>query len=388
MQIFVYGTLCYPPLLQAVLGHAARSLPAVLPDHAVYWARGGAFPLIVRQPGGQAAGLLLCDLTSADVARLDFYEGGFGYDLADVTVRVMTGAAPTAIPSLAASASVDCPARAYLPRPGAWQPEAPWALDAWVARYGAAAVATALDFMDHLGEVPAARLAPRYGQMLVRGASRLRAAAPGATRLRRATEPGDVQIAARRHPYAAFFAVEEYDLRHRRFDGSMGETVTRAAFVSGDAVTVLPYDPARDRVLLVEQFRTGPLARGDAQLWQLEPVAGRIDPGETPDEAARREAVEEANLTLGALHPVAGFYPSPGMVSEYIYAYLAIADLPDGCTGVFGAAEEAEDIRGHLLSFAALMDLLASGEAANAPLILTALWLQRERARLRATATG
>ena len=67
--------------------------------------------------------------------------------------------------------------------------------------------------------------------------------------------------------------------------------VTRAAFVSGDAVTVLPYDPLRDRVLVVEQFRAGPQARGDAQAWQMEAIAGRIDPGETPEAsgaAARR----------------------------------------------------------------------------------------------------
>ena len=148
-------------------------------------------------------------------------------------------------------------------------------------------------------------------------------------------------------------------------------------------MTVLPYDPVRDRVLLVEQFRAGPYARGDANPWQLEAIAGRIDPGEGPEEAARREAVEEAGLQLGALLPVAAYYPTPGAKTEYLYSYVALCDLPDGSAGVFGVASEAEDIRGHLLAFDALMALVASGEASNAPLILTALWLQRERARLR-----
>jgi nudix-type nucleoside diphosphatase (YffH/AdpP family) len=150
-----------------------------------------------------------------------------------------------------------------------------------------------------------------------------------------------------------------------------------------DAVTVLPYDPVRDRVLLIEQFRTGPLARGDVAAWQLEAIAGRIDPGETPQDAARREAVEEAGLTLDTLIPVAGYYPSPGAISEFLYSYVALVDLPDGSAGIFGVEGEAEDIRGHLIPFAQMMDLVASGEIANAPLILTALWLQRERARLR-----
>ncbi len=70
-------------------------------------------------------------------------------------------------------------------------------------------------------------------------------------------------------------------------------------------------------------------------------------------------------------------------MTEYIYSYVAPCDLPDGVAGVFGAAEEGEDIRGHLAPFDMLMQAVATGEVANAPLLLTALWLQRERGRLR-----
>jgi len=217
--------------------------------------------------------------------------------------------------------------------------------------------------------------------VLAASADRAQQSAP--TSLRHRAGPGDVAVRAVRQPYAKFFALAEYDLGWRRFDGGMAPPVERAAFLSGDAVTVLPYDPARDRVLVIEQFRAGPLARGDAQAWQIEAIAGRIDPGETPEEAARREAVEEAGLRLEALEPVARYYPSPGAVSEYIYSYVALTDLPDGSAGVFGVAGEAEDIRGHLVGFDRLMELVATGEIENAPLILTALWLQRERGRLR-----
>ncbi len=202
--------------------------------------------------------------------------------------------------------------------------------------------------------------------------------------VRRATRPGDVEVVRRRQPYARFFAVEEYDLSFRRFDGSMGEDVNRAVFISGDAVTVLPYDPVRDRVLLIEQFRVGPYARGDDQPWLLEAIAGRIDPGETPEQTARREAVEEAGLDLGELLAVGSYYPSPGAKAEYLYSYVALADLPDSAAGTFGLAEEAEDIRGHLIAFDRLMELVATGEIDNAPLLVSVLWLQRERERLRA----
>ena len=244
-------------------------------------------------------------------------------------------------------------------------------------------LATAGDIMALYGVNPAGDVRARAGAMAVRGAGRVRAALGGAATRRYTPRTGDVQVLARRAPYARFFAVEEYDLTHRRFDGTHSAQVTRAAFISGDAVTVLPYDPIRDRVLLVEQFRAGPFARGDAQAWQLEAIAGRIDPGETPQEAARREAVEEAGLRLDVLLDVAQYYPSPGICAEYLYSYLAITDLPDDAAGVFGVAGEAEDIRGHLVSFEGLMALVATGEVANAPLILTAYWLAARRDQLR-----
>ena len=240
----------------------------------------------------------------------------------------------------------------------------------------------AADIMNLCGIVAADKVARRLGPMAVRASSRARVSA-GPTSLRHRAGPGDVVVADKQLTYALFFALEEYEVAWRRFDGRMSEKVGRAAFVSGDAVTVLPYDPARDRVLVVEQFRTGPLARGDTQCWQIEAIAGRIDPDESPEQAARREAVEEAGLVLEGLTLVARYYPSPGAVSEYLYSYVALCELPDGLAGVFGVDEEAEDIRTHVLSFERFMELVASGEIENAPLILTALWLQRERGRLR-----
>lgn len=299
---------------------------------------------------GKDDGLLLRGLTADELARLEFYAGVSGAQVRPVSV---------------VSGGADVPALGVFPEVTAAQTEV---------------LATAADVMALYGAKSVAQVRRRYELMLVRGAARLRAEAPQPARLRL---EGRVQVAARREPYAHFFAVEEYDLSFQRFDGSASPVVTRAVFVSGDAVTVLPYDPVRDRVLVVEQFRSGPFARGDSQPWQIEAIAGRIDVGETAEEAARREAVEEAGLTLGALLPIAGYYPTPGISAEFLYSYLAITDLPDGAAGVFGVEGEAEDIRGHLISFDDLMALVATGEISNAPLIMTAYWLQAHRAELR-----
>ncbi len=366
--LFIYGTLCHLPLLQAVLGRVPVTVPARLADHAVYWADGHDFPLIVAQPGGVAQGLLLSDLTAQDMARLDYYEGPFGYETQARDV---------------AAAGAAVPARVYVPNPGLWTPGAVWSLSDWAARCGATIVATAADVMALF---PAPIAPSRRGPMLVRGGSRLRAASGGPVQTRRNAAPADVQVQSRAQPYGNFFAVEEYDLSFQRFDGDRSPVVQRAAFVSADAVTVLPYDPIRDRVLIVEQFRMGPFARGDSQPWQLEPIAGRIDPFETAEDAARREAVEEAGLTLGAMLPIAAFYPSPGAKTEYIYSYIALTDLPDEAAILAGEASEAEDIKGHILSFEDFAALVARGEIATAPLLLSYYWLDRERARIMAEA--
>ena len=350
-HVFLAGLAAEPAVLRSVLGDYAAN-PAEVAGIALVQAAEGPWPVVVVAAGGTVSGVIL-SLSAAQHERLGFALRALGMTPVNLDLGVTyLGQGAGAI--LGTAADVLAVVLAYLD-----------------------------DILPLQGQMAAETLARRLSPALVRAASRFRAQAEAPTALRRATAAGDIVTHARRLPYAQFFAVEEYDLSWRRFDGAHSPNTTRAAFVSGDAVTVLPYDPKRDLVLVVEQIRAGPFARGDRQSWQIEAIAGRVDPFETPEQAARREAVEEAGLTLTELIPVAQYYPSPGAKTEFLYSYVALTHLPDGCAGVFGLAEEAEDIRGHLISFDRLVALVASGEIANAPLILTALWLQRERARLR-----
>jgi nudix-type nucleoside diphosphatase (YffH/AdpP family) len=200
------------------------------------------------------------------------------------------------------------------------------------------------------------------------------------------TLSGRVEVTRRFRAYADYFALDDYVLSHETFAGRMTRELKRAVFLASDAALVLPYDPRHDRVLLVEQMRMGPLARGDGSLWQLEPIAGRLDPGEAPQDAARREALEETGLALGALEAVAEAYCSPGNSSEFYYIYVGLADLPDRVAGTGGLDAEDEDIRSHVMSFKRLMDLCESRKVCNAPLVLAAYWLAHHRSRLRADA--
>ena len=70
-------------------------------------------------------------------------------------------------------------------------------------------------------------------------------------------------------------------------------------------------------------------------------------------------------------------------MTEFLYCFVAVCDLPDDIAQTGGLVEEAEDIRGHLMSLDDLLKLVNSGEGANGPLVVTAQWLALNRDALR-----
>ena len=374
---FFYGTLRHPPLLERLIGRAPELIAARLGGYALREAcrhgQGLGFPLLAPAPapGAWVAGAL-ARLDPAEAEVIAAYE--LGYEAAECEVEAAQGPVR---------------ARVWLPGSGGWEMGEAWDFADWQARWGAIKTEAAGLFAETLREHGAQIANRRYPSLLVAAASRLRAQAnPRPAILRRKAAPDDVKIVSKSIGYAGFFAVEDYCLKHRLFAGGESVPLDRAAFMSGDAAVVLPYDPARDRVALIEQFRTGPMARGDANPWLLEAIAGRIDPGETPDEAALREAGEEAGLGIRKLIAAPNFYPSPGAKSEYIYNFIGLCDLSEGAVRPGGVVHEGEDIRPHLVSFDDLMALLDSGEIDNAPLVALALWLARLRPALRQAESG
>lgn len=372
-SLFVYGTLRHVPLLAVVVGRPVDSLDltaAVLTDHQVYEVLGHDFPFLTAGGTG-APGLLIGGLSDVEIQRLRFYEGGFDYDLTNVSVQVGADQHATQV---------------FMSDSPLWKTGGAWSLQDWVVANGQATEYRATEEMSYFGHRTRAAVDAMLPMIRARATAKHNAQINN-----RAHSPGgmgrdDVTDVAMTRPYADFFTLEEYDLTFRRYDGTTSEMVRRAVFVASDAVIVLPYDPVRDRVLLIEQFRPGPYARGDAKPWQLEPIAGRVDGAETPEKTAHREAFEEAGLTLARLEEVANCYASPGCSTEYYSIYIGITDLPDDIAGVSGVAEEAEDIRSFLFSFDALMEMTDTMQVVNAPLVLAALWLARHRDALRAGA--
>ncbi|MBF9029739.1 NUDIX domain-containing protein [Rhodobacterales bacterium HKCCE3408] len=368
--VFLYGTLRHLPLLEKVLGHPPATRPAHLPDHSVAWAKGETYPLIVS--GGAGIDGLLVDADANDLARLDFYEGAFDYETRPVTVDTAGG--PVS-------------ARVYWPPASGVEPGAPFELSDWQRDRGDVTVIAAHEVMGAFGREDPRQVGARFPVIFARAQAQMHTAEWRRPRsVGRAIPHDSVKIVEDHFDFTGFFALQTLQLRHPRIDGGPEMEIRRTVFRAGEAATVLPYDPVRDRVLFVEQFRVAPFVQTDPDPWLLEPVAGIVDAGETPESTARREAEEEAGVVIGALHFIARYYPSPGATAQILHSYIGLTDLPDDLEGTGGLDHEGEDIAVHVVSFDRAMEMLSTGELANAPAILSLQWLAANRAGLRAPA--
>jgi ADP-ribose pyrophosphatase len=181
--------------------------------------------------------------------------------------------------------------------------------------------------------------------------------------------------------YSGFFRMEKYRLRHELFSGGWSPDITRECLERGHAVAVLPYDPERDQIVLLEQFRIGALDFPGGP-WLLEIVAGIMDePGETPEDVARRETVEEAGCEILDLVPICHYLVSPGGTSESITLFCGRVNASQ-VGGIRGMVDEHEDIRLHVVSRAEALNLLDSGRINSAAPIIALQWLKLNHSQL------
>ena len=193
--------------------------------------------------------------------------------------------------------------------------------------------------------------------------------------------PSATEIIKREECFKGFYQLDRVHLRHELFAGGMSREISREVFVRHDAVCVLPYDPQRDEVVLIEQFRVG--AMGKAQTpWLIELVAGLIDKVEEPEEVARREGEEEAGLTFSSLWPITRYFPSPGGSTEFVHLYLGRCSTV-GVGGLHGLEEEAEDIRVTVWAYEDALQAVRDGRISNAASIIALQWLALNRAEVR-----
>jgi len=186
-------------------------------------------------------------------------------------------------------------------------------------------------------------------------------------------QQNDVEILSRETVYKSFTQIDVVKLKHRLFAGGISPIIQRELVIKPEAIGVFIYDPNLDAVLLIEQFRVGALSHPNP--WQLEIVAGLVDgQGESLEDVAKREVMEEAGVELTRLEKVMTFLLSPGGSNERFTLFVGQADLSQA-GGIFGLPEEGEDIKVSIVSAAELNALLENNTLLwNAPLLIASQW--------------
>lgn len=196
----------------------------------------------------------------------------------------------------------------------------------------------------------------------------------------------DVAIESDQRVWDGRFPLDRVRFRHRRFDGTMSGVRTWELWRRGRAAALLPYDPAADAVVLIEQFRLPALAAG------LEPVlleipAGLADRPESAEATARRETEEETGLVPDLIVPVGAVLLMPGGSDEVCDLFVGRVRVPDtdanGIAGHAGLLAEHEDIRVRVWPAEAAIAAAMGGQTPNVLTMLALVWFAAQRARLR-----
>ena len=181
--------------------------------------------------------------------------------------------------------------------------------------------------------------------------------------------------------YQGFLKLIRFELTHDLFDGGKSKPLLRELVDRGQAAAVLPYDPLRDEVVLIEQFRIG---AGDdpSGPWLMEIIAGLQEPGESAEALVHREAKEEAGCTISDLIPLHRYYSTPGSSNEQIQLYFARTETA-GLGGIHGVDDEGEDIRVHVVNSDTAFDWLDQGRIDSALPIIALQWFRLNRDKIR-----
>ena len=192
----------------------------------------------------------------------------------------------------------------------------------------------------------------------------------------------EIQVLETETGYDGFFELKRFRLRHSLYAGGWSPEIIRERVERKEASSVLLYDAGADHLVMIEQFRIGALESGRGA-WLLETVGGLIEPGQRSEEVARRESLEETGCEVLELRPICEFLVSPGTATEKIHLYCGRVDARQA-GGIFGLAEEGEDIRVEVLTFEAAAKELYGGRINSTSAIIAVQWLVQHRDEVRA----
>ncbi|TDK37077.1 NUDIX domain-containing protein [Rhizobium deserti] len=172
-----------------------------------------------------------------------------------------------------------------------------------------------------------------------------------------------------------------YELDYIDRDGKH-QRMQREIYHRGEAAAILLYDAKRDVVVLVKQFRL-PAYLTDQPAWMAEVPAGLLDE-DHPEEAIRREAMEETGYRLRDVRFLFKAFMSPGAITEIIHFFYAPIDMSDRIEKGGGLEEEHEDIEVLEIRLNDALAMIETGEICDGKTIMLLQWAALNRASIAA----
>ena len=180
------------------------------------------------------------------------------------------------------------------------------------------------------------------------------------------------KVTNKKNLYDGFFKMNEISLKYKKYDGSWSNEIKRELFGGAQVSAVLPYDPIKKEIVLIQQFRPGTISR-NTNNYLKEIVAGIIDPGESPEIAAKRECLEETGYKIKKLTSIQGYYPAPGSSESFYHLFLGEVDSKNG-KKIMGLDTENEDILVESFNINQVKKMMRNGELINGLSLIAIQW--------------
>ena len=172
--------------------------------------------------------------------------------------------------------------------------------------------------------------------------------------------------------YSGFYSLNKYEFIHQKHDGEWTDKVQREVFSGAHVSTLLPYDPIKKEIVLIQQFRAGVISRYDDD-YLYEIVAGIIEEGENAEETAKRECLEETGCEVKKITPIQGYFPAPGSSESYYELFLGEIISFDGVR-IKGLESENENILVKSFKINEVKEMLKNNQITNGSTLITLQW--------------
>ena len=180
------------------------------------------------------------------------------------------------------------------------------------------------------------------------------------------------KIVSKKNLYDGFFKMSEIVLKYKKYDGTWTNSISRELFGGAQVSAVLPYDPLKKEIILIQQFRPGTISK-NLDNYLIEIVAGIIDEGETPEDAAKRECFEETGCVIKKLIPIQGYFPAPGSSESFYHLFLGETETFSG-TRIMGLENENEDIKVQSFKSSKVREIMQKGKILNGLTLIALQW--------------